>query len=260
MSNNPSSRHQIGLIALVALCVGSMVGGGVFSLSPIVIDASGPLAMVAYLLAALAVLPSALCFAAVSSHAREGHSGYGPIADVLGSRWRFLTMWAFYVSAIAGASFMLVSFGSYLQYLFTGTDPLVLALIAALALVLLNLGPADKVGRAETVLVAFKLAILFLFIGFGLAAFGIQQLSLSTGQLAPAMAAVAVSNPAISVILGIVLFQEALTRPAWHVLVAALALLAAFSGAYMITAANREREIPAGSGGGAPGVVDSDPR
>ena len=49
--------------------------------------------------------------------------------------------------------------------------------------------------------------------GFGIAAFGIQQLSLSTGQFAPAMATVAVSNPFISVLLGVLLFQEKLTRP-----------------------------------------------
>ena len=96
---------------------------------------------------------------------------------------------------------------------------------------------------------------LYALLGIGLTAFAIQQLSLSTGQFAPAMAAVAVANPAISVILGVVLFEEKLTRPAWHVLVAALALLAAFYGAYMITAANREREVPGvpvpGSGGDA---------
>ncbi len=86
----------------------------------------------------------------------------------------------------------------------------------------------------------------YCLVGIGVVAFAIQQLSLSTGQFAPAMAAVAVSNPAISVILGVLLFQESLTRPAWHVLVAVLALIAAFYGAYMITAANREREVPDG--------------
>ncbi|WP_316441215.1 DMT family transporter, partial [Escherichia coli] len=39
-------------------------------------------------------------------------------------------------------------------------------------------------------------------LAFGLSGFLIQQLSLATGQLAPAMAAVSVSNPAISVLLG----------------------------------------------------------
>ncbi len=81
-------------------------------------------------------------------------------------------------------------------------------------------------------------------LGFGFVAFLIQQLSLATGQLAPAMAAVSVSNPAVSVLLGIALYEERLTRPAWHVLVAAAALLAAFAGATMITLANRETALP----------------
>jgi drug/metabolite transporter (DMT)-like permease len=81
-------------------------------------------------------------------------------------------------------------------------------------------------------------------LGLGFAAFLIQQLSLATGQLAPAMAAVSVSNPAISVILGLLLFQERLTRPGWHVVVAAAALLAALGGAILITLANRETPMP----------------
>ena len=98
-------------------------------------------------------------------------------------------------------------------------------------------------------------------IGFGIIAFGIQQLSLATGQLAPAMAAVSVANPAVSVLLGLLLFEERLTRPAWHVVVAILALFVAFAGAVLITVANRDRELPtapnaagsSGAGAGAPG-------
>ena len=67
------------------------------------------------LLAAISVLLSVLCFAAVASRVKDGESGYGPIADVLGPRWRFLTMWAFYISAIAGGAFMLVAFGSQIR-------------------------------------------------------------------------------------------------------------------------------------------------
>lgn len=80
--------------------------------------------------------------------------------------------------------------------------------------------------------------------GFGFIAFLIQQLSLATGQLAPAMAAVSVANPGVSVVLGILLYQERLTRPTWHVLVAIAALLAALAGATIITLANRETQMP----------------
>lgn len=81
-------------------------------------------------------------------------------------------------------------------------------------------------------------------LGFGFAGFVIQQLSLATGQLTPAMATVSVVNPAVSVILGILLFEERLTRPGWHVVVALTALLAALAGAALITLANRETPMP----------------
>ena len=76
--------------------------------------------------------------------------------------------------------------------------------------------------------------------------FDVVLLALATGQLAPAMAAVSVSNPAISVLLGIILFEERLTRPGWHVVVAFAALLAALAGAVLITLANRETPMPGG--------------
>jgi drug/metabolite transporter (DMT)-like permease len=81
-------------------------------------------------------------------------------------------------------------------------------------------------------------------LGFGFVAFLIQQLSLATGQLAPAMAAVSVANPGVSVVLGILLYEERLTRPSWHVLVAIAALFAALGGAIIITLANRETQMP----------------
>lgn len=90
-------------------------------------------------------------------------------------------------------------------------------------------------------------------IGFGLTAFAVQQLSLAAGQLAPAMAAVSVADPVVSVFLGIALFLERLTRPTWHAVVAALALLAALAGAVMITLASRHTEIPRAVGGDAGG-------
>ena len=60
------------------------------------------------------------------------------------------------------------------------------------------------------------------------------------------LAAVSVSNPAVSVLLGIVLYEERLTRPGWHVAVAFVALFAALGGAVLITLANRETEMPDG--------------
>jgi hypothetical protein len=48
----------------------------------------------------------------------------------------------------------------------------------------------------------------------------------------------------VSVILGILLYEERLTRPTWHVVVAGAALLAALAGATIITLGNHETQIP----------------
>lgn len=162
--------HTIGLISCIAFAVGSMIGGGVFALSGVVVNMAGPGAVIAYVLAGLVVLLSALCFAVVASRATEGDSGYTPVGQELGHIWQFITMWAFYIVMVTGASFVLLSFGDYLQYFFKGSDALIAALIASIALIILNLGNLSFVGKAETVMVVFKVSALILMAGFGIAA------------------------------------------------------------------------------------------
>ena len=81
-------------------------------------------------------------------------------------------------------------------------------------------------------------------VGFGVIAFGVQQLSLATGQLAPAMAAVSVANPLASTLIGVFVYEERLTQPGWHIALAFGALFVSFWGAVIVTLANRELAIP----------------
>ena len=85
----------------------------------------------------------------------------------------------------------------------------------------------------------------------GLLGFVIQQVSLGTGRLAPAVATVSVANPVVSVLIGIVLLDERLSRPAWHVLVAVIGLALTFVGAIVISlareAAPPDPAVPSGA-------------
>jgi drug/metabolite transporter (DMT)-like permease len=81
-------------------------------------------------------------------------------------------------------------------------------------------------------------------VGFGIIAFGVQQLSLATGQLAPAVAAVSVANPFCSTLIGVLVYEERLTQPGWHIALAVVALFVSFGGAVMVTLANRELPVP----------------
>lgn len=166
-----SSSHSIGMISLIAFAVGTMVGGGVFALSGMVVKDAGPGAIIAYILAGIVMLLSALSFAAVASRAQPGETGYAPIGRVLSPVWRFVTMWAFYIMGVTGVAYVLMSFGSYFLVFVPRSSAIIVAIIAGFALVLLNYGPAGLVGKAETVMVGFKLTVLLIFIVFGLKAF-----------------------------------------------------------------------------------------
>ena len=83
----------------------------------------------------------------------------------------------------------------------------------------------------------------------GLGGFYIQQISLATGKLVTSVATVSVTNPVVSVMLGVLVLEERLDQPpAWHVVFAILGLALALFGAVLIASVSegaREAEEPA---------------
>lgn len=167
------ARTEIGLVACVAFAVGTMVGGGVFVLSGLAVSRAGPSAIVAFALAGLLVLLSALSFAVVASLAPPGGSGYAYVSVALGRYLGFVTSWSFWLAGVIGVAFVLGAFGTYLhQFLWSAVSAREAAVVAVVVLALLNLGPASAIGRTETVMVAVKVAILLGLIGAALAHLG----------------------------------------------------------------------------------------
>ena len=82
----------------------------------------------------------------------------------------------------------------------------------------------------------------------GVGGFVLQQVSLGTGRLAPSVATVSVANPLVGILLGILLLDERLSRPAWHVVVAVIGLGLALVGAVVISLAREatkdEQAVP----------------
>lgn len=169
------SNKKIGLLTATAFAVGAMIGGGVFVLTGVALRDAGPAALVSFLIAGVVVLLSAFSFAVVASMASPKDSGYAYIGKLLSPAWGFLTSWCFYLGGIIGAAFVLNAFGVYMHdFVASGLPTLAWALIAALVLTLINLGPASYIGRIETLLVGGKLLILFVLIAFGIGHFDIH--------------------------------------------------------------------------------------
>src|SRR5262245_9033503 len=78
----------------------------------------------------------------------------------------------------------------------------------------------------------------------GVLGFVLQQVSLGTGRLAPSVATVSVANPIVGVLLGILLFDERLSRPLWHVFAAAIGLVLALGGAVLISLTSKPAREP----------------
>ena len=72
----------------------------------------------------------------------------------------------------------------------------------------------------------------------GILGFVLQQVSLGTGRLAPSVATVSVANPVVGILIGTLLFDERLSRPVWHVVVAVVGLGLALVGAVVISLAH----------------------
>lgn len=80
----------------------------------------------------------------------------------------------------------------------------------------------------------------------GVIAFVVQQMSLREGFLATSVATVSVANPIVSVLIGIILFEETLSDPASHKLIAWIGLGLGLFGAIMIsTAGSGEKDVGA---------------
>lgn len=165
-------NKKIGLLSSSAFAVGAMIGGGVFVLSGLAIHKAGPASIVSFLLAGVMVMFSAMSFAVIASMSSGEYSGYSMVGNLLGSKiWSFLTSWSFYLAGIIGAAFVLNAFGAYIHQFIISTKPAVMwALIGALLMTLINLGPASSIAKVENLLVGVKLCILIMLIVFGLAA------------------------------------------------------------------------------------------
>jgi drug/metabolite transporter (DMT)-like permease len=92
----------------------------------------------------------------------------------------------------------------------------------------------------------------------GVGGFVLQQVSLGTGRLAPSVATVSVANPVVGILIGVLLLDERLSRPTWHVVLAVTGLALALVGAVVISLqseAAKEEPSPAtdvGEGSVAP--------
>ena len=175
MSNLPSSAKVV------------IVGGGIFKMPAALSGQMGIAAPLSLVAGALAIIPIALCFAAIGSRASATGGPYTYVSTVFGTLPGFLAgalMWICNVASSAGVAAALSLQAASLWPMFDAPLPRALLLLGVYAAIYALNAFGVKLGaRAVMTLATLKLVPLFLLVIVGLAV----QLVLRLRRFSPGM-------------------------------------------------------------------------
>ncbi|MGI8573877.1 MAG: amino acid permease [Egibacteraceae bacterium] len=158
-SDQESLARDLGFLAVLTISLGGMIGGGIFVLPGLAAAAAGPAAPLAYLLAGVVVLPAALSKAELSTAMPKSGGTYLFIDRAMGPLVGTVAGFGVWFSLVFKAAFALVGLGAYLQIL-VDVPARPIAVVAAGALIALNIAGTKQSGRLQTVVVSAVLLVL----------------------------------------------------------------------------------------------------
>ena len=163
-------ERSLPLISVIAISIGGMLGSGIFVLPGLAAAKTGSSVWLAYLLAAVCVLPAALSKSELATAMPSSGGTYVYIERAFGPIFGTISGIGLWLSLLLKSSFALVGFGAYLAVL-TNTDSSLIkhvALFFLLIILFLNIFGIKKVGKVQIVIVAISLITLSLILIFGL--------------------------------------------------------------------------------------------
>ena len=166
-------ERSLSLPYVVAIAIGGMLGSGLFVLPGIAAAKTGPSVWLAYLLAALCVLPAALSKAEMATAMPTSGGTYVYIERTFGPLLGTISGIGLWLSLLLKSSFALVGFGAYLLILMN-IDIKVAALISLGLIMILNISGVKKVGKAQLVVLILSILGLAALVFFGFISFDVN--------------------------------------------------------------------------------------
>lgn len=171
----PRLRPQLGLVDATAIALGAIIGAGIFVVLGEAAGVAGAGTPLAVLFAAGVAAFSGLSAAQLGvNYPRVGGAyefGYELLVPIVG----FTAGLSFLLGSTVGSAALTLTFASYLQALAPGIPLRVIAVALALLAVAVNVAGVQQSRRTNNLLVAFKVAVLLIFVLVGLAARGRWQ-------------------------------------------------------------------------------------
>ena len=179
--------RAIGMLALTAAVINSIVGGGIFRMPSALATQMGTAAPLALVAGALAIIPIALCFAAVGSRVQVTGGPYSYVTATFGAFAGFIGGALMWISNIASSAGVAAALSVQVANLVPGlAPPLPRALLITAVyggLLALNAFGVKLGARAITTLAALKLTPLILLAAIGIVLVDWSQVSFTIGDV-----------------------------------------------------------------------------
>jgi len=163
-------NRSITLTSAIAISIGGMLGSGIFVLPGIAAAKTGSSIWLAYLLAAICILPAALSKSELATAMPSSGGTYVFIERTFGPIFGTIAGIGLWLSLLLKSSFALVGFGAYLAVLVNINEGFTkyAALFFLLVILFLNIFGVKKVGKVQIVIVTISLISLALILVFGI--------------------------------------------------------------------------------------------
>jgi len=162
-------NRTLTLPAIIAISIGGMLGSGIFVLPGIAAAKTGSSIWLAYLIAALLIVPAALSKSELATAMPKSGGSYVFIERAFGPLFGTISGLGLWISLLLKSSFALVGLGAYFIIVFNITTvPIEYFSIVFLAfIILINILGVKKVGKVQIIIVTLSLLGLssLLFIG-----------------------------------------------------------------------------------------------
>ena len=165
-------KRSLSLPYVIAISIGGMLGSGIFVLPGFAASLTGSSVWLAYLIAALCILPAALSKSELATAMPSSGGTYVYIERAFGPMFGTISGIGLWLSLLLKSSFALIGLGAYLSVLINLDDNLtkLVALGFLCFIMFLNVFGIKKVGKVQIVIVSISLICLvsIFLIGFPL--------------------------------------------------------------------------------------------
>jgi amino acid transporter/nucleotide-binding universal stress UspA family protein len=171
--------REMKLLDVTMIGVGAMIGAGIFVLTGIAAGVAGPALIVAFALNGVVALLTAMSYAELGSCYHDAGGGYLWVKEGL-PKWNgFISGWMSWFAHAVACSLYALGFGAYFEHVLKEFGILLphwgflspqklLALGIAAVFAYINYRGASETGKIGNIVTMTKIAILAIFIGFGI--------------------------------------------------------------------------------------------